>query len=296
MPAEKAARAPFSPEALKARIFPEVRQDYTERDSIIYALGVGMGRDPLDEDELPFVFEEPELKALPTMAAVLAGPGFWAREPDTGIAWQKVLHAEQEIVMHRPLAASGSLVAQTRVTGVVDKGEAKGAIIYSERTLRDAKTGESAATLRNTTFARGNGGCGGDDAPRPAPAAIPDRAADAAFDFKTDPGAALLYRLSGDPNPLHADPKVARDSGFRAPILHGLCSLGIAGRAILKTCADHDPSRIRSLKLRFSNPVYPGETIRTEMWKDGSDIAFRAIVVERDVVALNNGHAELAEV
>ena len=163
--------ASFSPEALKARVFPEVRQDYTERDTIIYALGVGMGRDPLDEDELPFVFEEPELKALPTMAVVLAGPGFWMREPDTGVVWQKVLHGEQEIIMHRPLPASGSLVARSRVTGVVDKGADKGAIVYTERTIRDANTGEDVATLINTSFARGNGGCGGDDKPRSAPAA-----------------------------------------------------------------------------------------------------------------------------
>lgn len=287
--------ASFSPEALKARVFPEVRQDYTERDTIIYALGVGMGRDPLDEDELPFVFEEPELKALPTMAVVLAGPGFWMREPDTGVVWQKVLHGEQEIIMHRPLPASGSLVARSRVTGVVDKGADKGAIVYTERTIRDANTGEDVATLINTSFARGNGGCGGDDKPRSAPAAIPERAPDATLDFKTEPGVALLYRLSGDPNPLHADPKVAKASGFKAPILHGLCSLGVAGRAILKTYADHDPTKIKSLKLRFSSPVYPGETIRTEMWQDGSKISFRALVVERDVVVLNNGLVELAE-
>ena len=294
MPAGSKTPAEFSADALKSRKFPEVRQDYTVRDTIIYALGIGMGRDPLDEDELPFVFEEPELKALPTMAVVLAGPGFWAREPDTGIVWQKVLHAEQEMVMHRPLPASGAVVAQSRVTGVVDKGAEKGVIIYTERTIRDAGSGEDVATLVSTSFMRGNGGQGGDDEPRPAAPGMPDRAPDDALDFKTERDAALLYRLSGDPNPLHADPKVAKAAGFKAPILHGLCTLGVAGRAILKTFAGHDPARIRSLRLRFSSPVYPGETIRTEMWKEGTDVAFIARVVERDTVVLNNGRVELA--
>ncbi|MBV7394073.1 MaoC/PaaZ C-terminal domain-containing protein [Mameliella sediminis] len=292
--AEVLERAEFSPDRLLAREFPEVRHEYSERDSIIYALGVGFGTDPLDEDDLPFVFEEPALKAAPTMAVVLAGPGFWAREADTGIVWQKVLHAEQEIILHRPLPAGGGLTARTRVSRVIDKGAAKGALIYSERTIRDADSGEDIATLRSTTFARGNGGCGGDTGPQPQPHQIPDRAPGLTFDHKTEDRAALLYRLAGDPNPLHADPKVARASGFKAPILHGLCTLGIAGRAILRCCADSDPARFRSMKLRFSSPVYPGETIRTEMWRDGDQVSFRARVVERDLVVLDNGLVTLA--
>jgi acyl dehydratase len=107
------------------------------------------------------------------------------------------------------------------------------------------------------------------------------------------PQAALIYRLSGDPNPLHADPEVAKAAGFHAPILHGLCTLGVAGHAILKTCCGYDAKRFKSMKLRFSSPVFPGETIRTEMWIDGEDVSFRARVLERDVVVLNNGHAKV---
>jgi len=139
----------------------------------------------------------------------------------------------------------------------------------------------------------GNGGFGGPSGPQPEPHAIPDREPDAIHDTPTQPQSALLYRLSGDPNPLHIDPKVATSVGFKAPILHGLCSLGAAGHAVLRTYCDYDVYQFKSLKLRFSSPVYPGETIRTEMWKDGSTVSFRSKVLERDVMVLNNGCVEI---
>jgi acyl dehydratase len=142
-----------------------------------------------------------------------------------------------------------------------------------------------------TTFARADGGFGGPSGPVKPVHALPERAPDMAADIATRPEAALIYRLSGDPNPLHASPAVAREAGFERPILHGLCSYGVAGRAILETCCEGDPSRLRRLDLRFSSPVYPGETIRTEIWRDGGEVSFRARVVERDVVVLNNGLA-----
>ena len=120
---------------------------------------------------------------------------------------------------------------------------------------------------------------------------MPERRPDLHFDIEVLPQAALIYRLSGDRNPLHASPAVATVAGFKAPILHGLCSLGVAGHAILKTCCDYDPARFKSLALRFSSPVYPGETIRTEMWRDGEIVSFRARVLQRDVIVLNNGRA-----
>ena len=285
--------AVFDPRKIIDREFPPVEQTYTERDSIIYALGVGFGYDPLDEGMLPFVFEEPELSAVPTMAVVLGSPGFWAREPDTGIVWQKALHGEQGMVLHRPLPAAATIIGQTRILRVIDKGEGKGALIYQERTVTDKATGELLATLTSTSFARGNGGCGGDTGPQPDVHALPDRAPDAVCELPTQQTAALLYRLSGDPNPLHASMKVAAQAGFKAPILHGLCTLGVAGHAVLKTYCDYDASKFKSLNLRFSSPVYPGETIRTEMWKDGNVISFRAIAAERDVVVLNNGRVEV---
>ena len=186
------------------------------------------------------------------------------------------------------------MVATAKVTDIVDKGAGRGALLFVERTVRDGDSGEDLATLRSTTFARGDGGCGGTTATAPPPHPVPDRAPDLACDLPTAPNSALIYRLSGDPNPLHASPAVAAAAGFDRPILHGLCTLGVAGHAILKTCCGYDPARLRSMALRFSAPVYPGETIRTEMWRDGAVVSFRARVVERDVVVLNNGRAEVS--
>jgi acyl dehydratase len=274
--------------------FEEVEQTYTAKDTILYALGLGLGAAPLDERQLDFVFEENDFKALPTMAVVLAGPGFWVRDPDSGVDWIKVLHGEQGLRIHKPLPPEATVIATTKVTGVVDKGADKGALIYVERTLRDKATGDDLATLTATTFGRGDGGFGGPTGPTKPVHPIPDRAADQVCDLATLPQAALIYRLSGDPNPLHASPKVAKAANFKAPILHGLCTLGVAGHAILKTMCGYDVTRFKSMDLRFSAPVYPGETIRTEMWRDEDIVSFRSTVVERDVVVLNNGRSEVA--
>lgn len=281
-------------EAVLGWPFEDVTQTYTTRDSILYALGVGFGHDPLDRADLPFVFEEPQLSAVPTMAVVLAGPGFWMREPGTGVDWTKVLHGEQGVTLHRPLPAAATVIGRTRVTGILDKGPGKGALIFSERVITDAATGDKLATCTSTTFARGDGGQGGDMTAAPAPHVLPERAPDMVVDLPTLPQAALIYRLSGDPNPLHANPDVAEKAGFHAPILHGLCTFGVSGHAILRAVCGNDPARLKSLRLRFSSPVYPGETIRTEIWRDGDIVSFRARVLERDVIVLNNGRAEVS--
>lgn len=270
--------------------FPDIEQTYTERDSILYALGVGLGNDPLDAGQLRYVFEEPELIALPTMAAVLGTPGFWLRETSTGVTWETLLHGEQGIELHRPLPPAATVVAETRVTDILDKGEGRGALIYTERHIRNRDSGEALATLTSTTVARSDGGFGGPSVTQPRPHPLPDRPADRVCDLTSVPQAALIYRLSGDPNPLHASPEVARSAGFDAPILHGLCTLGIAGHAVLKSCLDYEAQRFHSMQLRFSAPVYPGETIRTEMWLEGNNISFRSISVERNIVVLNNGY------
>ena len=274
--------------------FKQVEQAYTAKDSILYALGLGLGADPLDERQLDFVWEEAEgFSALPTMAAVLAGPGFWVRDPESGIDWVKVLHGEQGVRIHKSLPPAATVTATTKVTGLIDKGADKGALIYIERTLVDKATGDDLATLTQTTFGRGDGGFGGPTGPTKPAHSIPERDADAVCDIPTVPQAALIYRLSGDPNPLHVSPKVARDANFKAPILHGLCTLGIAGHAILKDMCEYDVTRFKSLDLRFSAPVYPGETIRTEMWRDDGVVSFRSTALERKVVVLNNGRAEV---
>ncbi len=280
-------------EKLKGRVFPEVEHTYTQRDTMIYALGIGFGIDPLDEQTLPFVYED-GLKAAPTLGGVLAHPGFWLKEPDTGVDWVKVVHADQEITLHKPLPAEGTVVANMRVTEIVDKGEGRGAFIYSERTVRDKETGEILCTLAQNTMARGDGGFGGPAVSVEPPHQIPEREPDLQCDLPTLPQSALLYRLSGDYNPLHASPAVAKAAGFKAPILHGMCTFGVAGHAILKMCCDYDTARFHRIKGRFSKPVYPGETIRTEIWREGDHVSFRCSVLERDLVVINNGYAQVS--
>lgn len=270
--------------------FKPVEQTYTARDTILYALGLGLGADPLNEDQLRFTFEEADgFAALPTMPVVLGTPGFWSRDPESGITWQKVLHGEQGFDIHGAIPTEATVVAQNRIVEIIDKGADKGALIYLEREITDKATGAPIATTRSTTFARADGGFGGSSGPVKPVHTLPDRAPDAEMAWATLPQAALIYRLSGDPNPLHASPAVAAQAGFRAPILHGLCTLGVAGYAILNSMCGNDPARLRSLDLRFSAPVYPGETIRTQMWRDEDVVSFQALVGDR--VVLNNGKA-----
>lgn len=272
---------------------PDAEHHWTEADTILYALGVGLGQDPVDPDQLRFVYE-PGLAALPTMATVLGYPGFWIKDEKTGIDWRRVLHGEQAITLHRPLPVAAAIIGRTRVTGIVDKGKDKGALLYQEREVTDRASGELLCTLRSTTVCRGDGGFGGPSGPVKEPHPLPQRPPDVTCDLPTLPQAALLYRLNGDRNPLHADPAVARHAGFPRPILHGLCTLGIACHAVLKTCCAYDPRPVRGLGVRFSAPMYPGETLRTEIWRDGSTVSFRARIAERDCIVLNHGWAELA--
>jgi acyl dehydratase len=283
---------PIVYDKLLALKIPDVEQSYGAKDCILYALGVGLGHDPMNEDELAFVYEK-NLKVLPTMAVVLGYPGFWARDLDTGIDWVKVVHGEQSMLLHKPLAPSGTVTNRTRVLEVVDKGAGKGAIVYSERLISDKATGELICSIVQSTFCRGDGGFGGPPREQRPPHPIPERAPDIGCDLPTRPEAALIYRLCADPNPLHADPAVAKTAGFPRPILHGLATFGVAGHAILKSLCGYDPARLTSIAGRFSAPVFPGESIRTEMWRDGGVVSFRARVVERDVVAINNGRAEV---
>ncbi len=279
-------------EKLLALKIPEVEHSYSEKDAILYALGVGLGQDPTNEDELSFVYEK-KLKALPTLALVLGHPGFWARDLESGIDWVKLVHGEQGLTLHRPVAPSGKVIGRTRIVEAIDKGAGKGALVYTEREVIDAASGETIATLTQTTFCRGDGGFGGPPREAPAPHPIPPRAPDLVCDLATRPETALLYRLSGDPNPLHVDPAVAKAAGFPRPILHGLASFAVAGHALLKSICGYDPARLKSLAGRFSAPVFPGETIRTEMWRDGDVVSFRSSVIGRDAIAVNNGRAEV---
>ena len=272
--------------------FEDVIQSYSERDSIIYALSLGLGSNATDPSELKFVYEK-ELQTFPTMAVVMGHPGPWMQDPETGIDFVKVLHGEQYLEIHKPLPTEGSIIGRTRVVDVIDKGVDKGALIITERKLYEQKTGDLLNTQSAIIFARGDGGFGGPATSAPAPHSLPDRDPDRVVDIPISTQAALLYRLNGDYNPLHADPVIAKKAGFEAPILHGLASYGIAARAVLKALDNGDASELRSFGLRFSAPVYPGETIRTDVWKDGNIVSFRASVVERDMTVLKNGRAEI---
>jgi acyl dehydratase len=279
-------------EKLIAFDIPPAEQSYGPKDCMLYALGIGLGHDPMNEDELAFVYEK-NLKVLPTMGAVLGHPGFWARDRDTGIDWVRIVNGEQGITLHQPLKSQNTVIGRQRIVEVIDKGAGKGALVFTERKVTDKASGALLATITQTTFCRADGGFGGPPRTGPEPHSIPARTPDAVCDLATRPEAALIYRLSGDRNPLHAEPAVAKQAGYPRPIMHGLGNFGIAGHAVLKTMCGYDPARLTSFACRFSAPVYPGETIRTEMWRDGAVVSFRARVVERDVIAVNNGRAEV---
>lgn len=279
---------------LMCREFPVVTHAYDERDVMFYALSIGLGFDPVDEGQIRYVYEV-DLRVFPTMAAILAYPGLWIREADTGLEWEHALHAEQGVAFLKPLPVAAEIKAQTRVTGIVDEGEGRGALIYTERTGIDAVTGDAYFKVFHTTFARRDGGYGGPSDQVRVANALPDRDADKICDLPTMPQQSLIYRLNGDPNPHNADPKAAAAAGFERPILHGLCTYGIAGHAILRACCDYDPLGLKSLDVRLSAPLYPGETVRTEIWHEaGSNIvSFRCRALERDIIVLNNGRAVL---
>ena len=271
---------------------PPVEQTLEARDIILYALGVGLGSDPMDLQQLRFVYEK-ELRMLPTMALVLGSAGSITQYGDTGITRTHVVHGEQGFVIHRTLPVSGKVVGTTHVSGVVDKGEGRGAVAYTETVIREVTNDAPLITLTSSTFCRADGGFGGPPGPVPPIHTVPNTTPDFVCDLETLPQAALIYRLSGDYNPLHADPLYAKRGGFDQPILHGRCTFGIVGHALLKTCCDYDPTRLVAMQGRFSAPVFPGESIRTEMWQAGETVSFRATVPARGATVISNGKARI---
>lgn len=283
---------PISRDHLLSLKIPETAQRYGPKDCLLYALSLGYGEDPTDTRQLRFTYEE-GLRAVPSMGVVLAHPGYWPRLLDSGLDWVRIVHAEQGLVLHRPLPPQADVVGLSRVVDVIDKGAGKGALVTYERRILERASGEPLCTITQTFLARGDGGFGGPAGPAAAPPAIPERAPDEVCELPTPRHMALLYRLNGDWNPLHADPEVARKAGFERPILHGLATWGVACHAVAKTLLDYDADRIASIFGRFSAPVYPGETLRTEMWREEGRIAFRTWSSERDLMVINNGRIEL---
>ena len=280
----------FSAERLLAHTFPDIRHRYQERDAILYALGVGLGSSPTAPEDLGYVYEK-SLRVLPTMAVTLASPGMWVRAPELAIAWEKLLHVAQKATFHAALPSQGEVIGRARIASVTDLGKERGAEVIVERTIADAASGTHLCTVEQVLRLRGNGGFSATPAPRPPSSPLPERAPDQRVSFATSPRAALIYRLSGDWNPLHADPDIATRGGFARPILHGLASYGVAGWVVLKTFADADAARLQSLSLRFASPVMPGDTLDFEFWQLAGDIVFRALIDGRTV--LDQGRATL---
>ena len=277
------------------RRFEPVLQAWDARDSALYALSLGMGSDPLDNDELPYVFEGRGLRSVPSFCATLGWPPFWQDDPATGIAWAHILHGEQHVQIHHPLPVQGQVRATHRITAIEDKGPGRGALIHFAIELHDAATGELLASVRQVQFLRGDGGCGPWGSAPPPCAALPAGwLPDQSIDYRTAPQAALLYRLaSRDPMPLHADPVLARQAGYDRPISHGLNNLGLACRAVLKQLLPGQPERVQAMSVRFVQPSYPGETIRIELrnkrGNTGGLVHFRAWAMEREALVLDRG-------
>jgi acyl dehydratase len=275
---------PIQPEALLAHVFPDIRHHYTKRDAILYALGVGLGRDPIHPGDLPFLLED-RLRALPTLAVTLGSPGSWIRAPQFGVNYARLVHYEQAAAFHTPLPAEGEIVSRALVISVADRGEGRGAVVVIRRDIRDAAADRLYCTLTQTLLLRGDGGFGGPPPAREA-SLIPDIGPDVETTFDIDPRAALIYRLSGDWNPLHADPTAAKAGGFDRPILHGLASYAVAGVAVSRACG-LSPEQVTSLRCRFTGVVFPGDTLTFRIWRGERRASFQGFVGERK--ALDQG-------
>ena len=255
----------------------------------LYALSVGLGRDPLDSAQLPFVYEGAAsgMQVLPSIASVLIGPSDFLA--DCGWDYAHVLHGEERVAIHAPLRAGMEYTVAKRVLDVYDKGSGRGAVVLYECTAAESSSGAVVATVTRSMFARRDGGCDGNTAAAPSSHALPERPPDTVLRVETMPWQALLYRLNGDLNPLHADPERASVAGFQRPILHGLCLQGIVCAALVGRYSAGRPALLRALDLRFQAPVFPGETILIDVWVGANGLSFRCRALERDVIAISNG-------
>lgn len=282
---------PLDVKKLLSYTIPETRDEYDPRDVILYALGVGAGlRSDIDETSLLF---ERDLQPLPTMALVLGSPGFWAMDPASGLEWLSILHGEQRLKIHEPFDTAGTLIGKIAVTDVADKGPGKPALVRARKELRTL-SGLLVAETSETWFVQGAGGFGGERSLPPEPQfPIPDRDPDYAIDLPTTPAQAAVYRLSGDRNPLHIDRATAAQAGFDQPILHGLATMGIVGRALIHAACGGVASALREMNVRFTAPVFPGDSIRTHIWRDGEHLHFRAFRNDTQRCVIDNGFARV---
>jgi len=274
---------PINPDAVGAESDP-VEKSWDSKDALLYAVGVGAGAvDPAQE--LEFTTENSkgiEQKVLPTFAVIIGMGGGGAFDKVGEINWAMLVHGEQAIELHAPIPVQGTVRTTSRIAGIYDKGS--GAVIATEAESVDAATGAPLFTNRSSVFIRGEGGFGGDRGPSGPRNQPPDRDPDHVVTYDTRPDQALTYRLSGDRNPLHSDPEFAKLAGFDRPILHGLCTYGFTGRALLHALCGSDPARFKAMEARFSKPVFPGDTLTVKMWVDGDSAVFRTETQTGEVV------------
>jgi len=262
-----------------------VERSWTSKDCLLYALGVGAGL-----TELAFATEK-EQKVLPTMPVVLGARGAVPMQKIGSFNPAMLVHGEQAVELARPLPAEGTLKSTGKIAAIYDKG--KGAVVVSETEAVDAQSGEPLFKTRSSVYIRGAGGFGGDRGPSGPVNEPPQRKPDHEVTYKTLPEQALIYRLSGDRNPLHSDPEFAKRAGFPRPILHGLCTYGFTGRALLHTLCGSDPARFKSMEGRCSKPVFPGEALTVVMWIDGKVCLFQTRNESGEVV-LDQGRMTFA--
>jgi acyl dehydratase len=269
--------------------------EWTDRETLLYALGVGAGT-----ADLAFTTENShdiEQQVLPTYA-VIACPAWGAGGLVGDFNWAMLLHGSQQIRLHAPLPASGKLNVSSEVADIQDKGEGKNAILVLKGTGTDPDTGELVAETVSTAVIRGEGGFGGQQGERPPAPTFPDREPDAKVALATTEDQPLIYRLSGDRNPLHSDPWFAQNlAGFPKPILHGLCTYGVAGRVLVAELGGGDATKVRAVGARFTSPVFPGETLTTSVWRtEPGHAVFRTEAAEADGsnsrLVLDDGTAE----
>jgi acyl dehydratase len=278
---------PIDPEKAFGAKFPATESSWGHDQVILYHLGIGAGMEkPTDPRELEYAYEK-NLKVLPSFAVipVFSALGSLATIPGISINFALVLHGEQAIEIHKPIPVAADVVSEGRVAGLYDKGKA--ALIVLEVETREKSTGDKLFTNQFSVFARGEGGFGGESGPK-AGNLPPEREPDAVAESRTLPQQALIYRLSGDKNPLHADPEFAKMGGFDVPILHGLCSYGVVCKAVVDELLDGAVEKVAGYAARFAGVVFPGETIVTSMWNEGNEILISAKTKERGTPVISN--------